>query len=236
MKPEQLIGNCSVEEIKNFLRENGDVRLVISCRLAGPLPALTGYEKGYWCGGCRRELQVSPNGRKQLSAGGIPLCNSCALVFAEIKQEQGSLEFAGVTPDAAAAISGASKEDRERYEKLTGQKFRAPLTCDFCSAQPPGLWMFPHSEFTISADVLLPILGYERGEWGACDACAQLFERERLESMIERARVGMGVTDPAQSERLGQFLRIAYGTLLLHRTGPPRWQPNEDHAHATAPR
>lgn len=54
-------------------------RVIVMCRNA-ELLLLTGFVRGFQCADCGRGLQVSPQGRKQITEGvGEPLCNPCAM-------------------------------------------------------------------------------------------------------------------------------------------------------------
>ena len=53
-------------------------RLVIMCRQASD-SLKPGYVRGYFCRACGKELQVSPEGVRQLAAQiGTPCCNDCS--------------------------------------------------------------------------------------------------------------------------------------------------------------
>jgi hypothetical protein len=86
--------------------------VIVSCKRVGPGPGgialLANYTRGYHCR-CGAELQVSWAGRLKIEAGGVPVCNRCALEFAQEAQRLATVELQ-TTPDGERAL-----EDRSQF-------------------------------------------------------------------------------------------------------------------------
>lgn len=99
--------------------------------------------------------------------------------------------------------------------RLRGEE---PPICDFCGAQPDGLWYFPHLQFELFRAIppRLESIVFQAGRWSACEECAALFEREDVGGLLTRAIQRYGASR-------AQLLQTAYICLLTKRSGPPRW-------------
>lgn len=72
---------------------------IIICRSARE-PLRFGSETGYRCETCGELLQVTEPGRKQIAAGGIPLCNRCGLALAEESERRNNIAGTLLNPAA----------------------------------------------------------------------------------------------------------------------------------------
>lgn len=236
------------EEMRR-MREQGVVPIVGCARADGPL-LRHDYLRGVRCAVCHTELQVSPRGFRQIEAGSIPMCNECALCLAEEEKARGrSAEFV-LSPEAEAAMQrGHTRMDPRRLEKLTGRKFAPwnysePDRCQFCSQNEldcdwglhsgPGLWLYPHRSFEFSAvnmedDSLIEKVTIE-GDWYGCDPCARLFEKRRINALVEKTLLLLLKDVPTEIQR--EALRALYGGLAMNLKGPRRWQDLRRRARA----
>lgn len=109
---------------------------------------------------------------------------------------------------------------QEEIDRDMAAAARGPLTCDFCCAQPAGLWVFPVGEFTlvevIDGKKISMGVKSAAGSWGACDVCAAHLHRAEIDALVLRAVP----TSTGQAE----MLCAVYRSVVEHRTGPPRYE------------
>lgn len=85
----------------------------VICR-RGSDPLKPGYQRGFRCK-CGEELQVSPDGVRQIRAGAEPLCTRCGLEKAESDSNALTFENPGVRHDPQRQQMPADTVEALRY-------------------------------------------------------------------------------------------------------------------------
>lgn len=134
----------------------------------------------------------------------------------------------------------SSKADEEfmkgiRYVEEDGKTFteRDKPICDFCLGDPderPITWSYPAEDMPVNPEN--PAGSMSAGEWGACDGCHELIEKEDFDTLFERTfeqqisrflkqdPVEAAKRNPLGKAKMKQEAMLIWMRFLAARTGP----------------
>jgi hypothetical protein len=210
---------------------------IIMCRSAAD-SLLPQHERGYICRLCGTKLQVSPEGRAQIAAGGTPVCNKCGLAFVK----EGAPEAIVFNPavKTAMGLPSFSPSARSLLQSLDTRLERRPsgavdlvetigsrgiperpqwLVCDCCCERVDRLWYWRHYGFCTR----LPgcqSREFMAGWWAFCVYCRKLKNDRRL--LVARvATLNPDLRAQILDDTYEIMLACLYGEVHEWRSGQP---------------
>ncbi len=149
--------------------------IVVVCRRASDA-LCAGCERGYFCRACGLEVQVSPDGRRQIASGGTPYCNPCGLKLVEKHAKAGTIEHVIENPLAKAALDKLDADD------ILGRRRAKPPADDLSKTMythgPTRLEVLPSGK--LNAFETLGVNSPDRPLWRICDCCLSKIDRSWL--------------------------------------------------------
>ena len=182
-----------------------NVSVLVVCRQASDSLAPTAV-RGYWCRACGRELQVTPDGVRQIASGGTPLCNPCGFARAKREAARGAKVDIVESPLAQAQMATPQRQEKINFgsksitfERLPSGKldafetvggtghlpeFPLRLTCDCCLQKVDRLWCYRQRGFSMRIHGRR--LTLNEGAWAFCVYCHALYVAGDMAALTAR--------------------------------------------------